>query len=333
MHSQKYVKRAKALLASFAVITMVIAQPLAACAWTWNAQQQQIVNNMLNGREALLVGDYTQAKQCMNNILQLDSYYASAYYYRALAYQYEGNAGAAAADYGIYAQRTGDDEAKSLSLQLGARKLGSSVLSATMSSVISSAQVTDEAGNVREMTEQEKAAVRGMMQGGTDAADEAYMDQYGDKTDHAKYKNLLACRDAVYASTEERYDIDENQVVCCGMGRTAICFDSSDIVVVEEETADPFNPFSPIIEGRKEKITDRDPVKENAVYILSAPYTSIEVNRDSVTVYVPKGTQIVSLYEGVRGTEVEVFQSDFTMRAGERDQYNLMARYVKFTAV
>ena len=53
--------RFKAALAALALSVAVLAQPLTASAWMLNANQQQLVDNLTTGREALLLGNYTQA--------------------------------------------------------------------------------------------------------------------------------------------------------------------------------------------------------------------------------------------------------------------------------
>ena len=119
-------------------------------------EQQQLVDNLTSGQEALLLGNYAQAVNDLSRAVELNSNSVSAYYYRARALQYMGRSTDAAADYsrvavmtrnGNYGSRYSD--AQSLALQLGATSVGTSVFGNVLSGAAAGAQVTGPDGQQR----------------------------------------------------------------------------------------------------------------------------------------------------------------------------------------
>ena len=111
-------KKWKAAFAALALSVALLAQPLTASAWMLDAEQQQLVDNLTSGQEALLLGNYAQAVNDLSRAVELNSNSVSAYYYRARALQYMGRSTDAAADYsrvavmtrnGNYGSRYSDD--------------------------------------------------------------------------------------------------------------------------------------------------------------------------------------------------------------------------------
>ena len=92
-------KKWKAAFAALAMSVALLAQPLTASAWMLDAEQQQLVDNLTSGQEALLLGNYAQAVNDLSRAVELNSNSVSAYYYRAKALQYMGRSTDAAADY------------------------------------------------------------------------------------------------------------------------------------------------------------------------------------------------------------------------------------------
>lgn len=142
-------KKWKAAFAALALSVALLAQPLTASAWMLDAEQQQLVDNLTSGQEALLLGNYAQAVNDLSRAVELNSNSVSAYYYRARALQYMGRSTDAAADYsrvavmtrnGNYGSRYSD--AQSLALQLGATSVGTSVFGNVLSGAAAGAQVT-----------------------------------------------------------------------------------------------------------------------------------------------------------------------------------------------
>lgn len=83
-------KKWKAAFAALALSVALLAQPLTASAWMLDAEQQQLVDNLTSGQEALLLGNYAQAVNDLSRAVELNSNSVSAYYYRAKALQYMG---------------------------------------------------------------------------------------------------------------------------------------------------------------------------------------------------------------------------------------------------
>lgn len=83
-------KKWKAAFAALALSVALLAQPLTASAWMLDAEQQQLVDNLTSGQEALLLGNYAQAVNDLSRAVELNSNSVSAYYYRARALQYMG---------------------------------------------------------------------------------------------------------------------------------------------------------------------------------------------------------------------------------------------------
>ena len=92
-------RKLKAAFAALALSVALLAQPLTASAWMLDAEQQQLVDNLTSGQEALLLGNYAQAVNDLSRAVELNSNSVSAYYYRAKALQYMGRSTDAAADY------------------------------------------------------------------------------------------------------------------------------------------------------------------------------------------------------------------------------------------
>ena len=137
-------RKTKKLRAAFAALVLsaaLLVQPLTASAWMLNAEQQQLVDNLTSGREALLLGNYNQAINDLSRAVQLNGNSVSAYYYRARALQYLGRSSEAAADYSRVAVMTRNgsyggeySDASSLAAQLGVTTVGTSIFSGVLSS-------------------------------------------------------------------------------------------------------------------------------------------------------------------------------------------------------
>lgn len=346
--------RIKAALAALALGVAVLAQPLTASAWMLDANQQQLVDNLTSGREALLLGNYAQAVNDLSRAIQLNGSSTSAYYYRARAYQYMGRSTDAAADYSRVALMTRSggmysrySDAQSLAIQLGASSVGTSVLTGAITSATAGAQVTDPDGTTRQATEEEVALAQKLMQAETQpAVDSVYQDRFGDPTDNAGVQEVVNKRTAALTATEETYTASTNETIYCGSGHTAICFNGSKTIEIPEkqvtteqmveEIVDRLNPLSPIMSLFKEKeeeVQDFAPCYEKITYDLSAPYTSITTESGKVKVNVPVGTQVKVLYTVSEGVSVGVDYYTFTVDAGEKLKDSCLSGNIYFVGV
>ena len=348
--------RFKAALAALALSVAVLAQPLTASAWMLNANQQQLVDNLTTGREALLLGNYTQAVNDLSRAIQLNASSTSAYYYRARAYQYMGRSSDAAADYSrvvMMAKSSGGylpaqySDAQSLSIQLGASSIGTSVLTGAITSAAGSVQITGQDGTTRQATPEEAAMVQKIMQGETQPAmDDVYRERFGDPTDHAGVQEVVNKRTAALTATEETYSTNANETIYCGSGHTAICFNGSETIDIPEkevtteqmveEIVDRLNPLSPItslFKAKEEEVQDFAPSYEKITYALSAPYTAIATEEGKVKVSVPVGTQVKVLYTVSEGVSVGVDYYTFTVDVGEKLKDNCLSGSIYFVGV
>lgn len=268
-------KKWKAAFAALALSVALLAQPLTASAWMLDAEQQQLVDNLTSGQEALLLGNYAQAVNDLSRAVELNSNSVSAYYYRARALQYMGRSTDAAADYsrvavmtrnGNYGSRYSD--AQSLALQLGATSVGTSVFGNVLSGAAAGAQVTGPDGQQRQATAEEAAAVKQVMDAYTQPVlDSAYQQQFADLTDHAGVQEVVNKRTAALTATEETYGTTDKETIYCGSGRTGICIDGSDTIEIEkkaptasdlvEQVVDELNPLSAWM--KDDKPTDHAP--------------------------------------------------------------------------
>ena len=66
-------KKWKAAFAALALSVALLAQPLTASAWMLDAEQQQLVDNLTSGQEALLLGNYAQAVNDLSLLLSCQS--------------------------------------------------------------------------------------------------------------------------------------------------------------------------------------------------------------------------------------------------------------------
>ena len=236
-------RKLKAAVAALVLSVALLAQPLTASAWMLDAEQQQLVDNLTSGQEALLLGNYAQAVNDLSRAVELNSNSVSAYYYRAKALQYMGRSTDAAADYsrvavmtrnGNYGSRYSD--AQSLALQLGATSVGTSVFGNVLSGAAAGAQVTGPDGQQRQATAEEAAAVKQVMDAYTQPVlDSAYQQQFADLTDHAGVQEVANKRTAALTATEETYGTTDKETIYCGSGRTGICIDGSDTIEIEKK--------------------------------------------------------------------------------------------------
>lgn len=348
--------RIKAALAALALGVAVLAQPLTASAWMLNANQQQLVDNLTSGREALLQGNYAQAVNDLSRAIQLNGSSTSAYYYRARAYQYMGRSSDAAADYSRVALMTKSgssymssrySDAQSLAIQLGASSVGTSVLTGAITSATAGAQVTDQDGTTRQATPEEAALAQKIMQAETQPAlDDVYKERFGDPTDNAGVQEVVNKRTAALTATEETYTTNDNETIYCGSGHTAICFNGAKTIDIPEkevtteqmveEIVDRLNPLSSItslFKAKEEEVKDFPPCYEKITYDLSAPYTSITTEDGKVKISVPVGTQVKVLYTVSEGVSVGVDYYTFTVDAGEKLKDSCLSGNIYFVGV
>jgi len=343
-------------LAALVLGVAVLAQPLTASAWLLDAEQQQVVNNLTSGREALLQGNYQQAVSDLSRVIQLSGSNIGAYYYRARAYQYMGRSSDAAADYsrvammtrsknGYYSSYYGD--AQSLAIQLGASSIGTTVLSGAIADATASAQVTDADGTQRQVTAEEAALAQQLMASQTQPAlTESYQLQFGDPVDNAGVQEVVSKRTAALTGPEETYTIGEKETLYCGSGRTGLCFNGADTIELVEKTKttdemaeeilDRLNPLSPIVtifQGEKEEVKDYAPRYVKLSYSLSNPYTSIVTENGKTKISVPTGTQVKVLYSVSEGVSVGVDYYTFTVDPGEKMQDSSLQSSVYFVGV
>ena len=240
-------RKTKKLRAAFAALVMsaaLLVQPLTASAWMLNAEQQQLVDNLTSGREALLLGNYNQAVNDLSRAVQLNGNSVSAYYYRARALQYMGRSSEAAADYSRVAVMTRNgsyggeySDAASLAAQLGVTTVGTSIFSGVLSSAATGAQVTGADGQQRQATEEEAAMIKKLMDSQTQPqVDAVYQEKFADPTDHAGVQEVVNKRTAALTATEETYATTDKETIYCGNGRTGICINGSDTIEIEQKT-------------------------------------------------------------------------------------------------
>ena len=342
-------KKWKAAFAALALSVALLAQPLTASAWMLDAEQQQLVDNLTSGQEALLLGNYAQAVNDLSRAVELNSNSVSAYYYRARALQYMGRSTDAAADYsrvavmtrnGNYGSRYSD--AQSLALQLGATSVGTSVFGNVLSGAAAGAQVTGPDGQQRQATAEEAAAVKQVMDAYTQPVlDSAYQQRFADLTDHAGVQEVVNKRTAALTATEETYATTEKETIYCGSGRTGICIDGSDTIEIEkkaptasdlvEQVVDELNPLSAWM--KDDKPTDHAPRYEKVAYSLSNPYTSITIEQatkkngtNKIKIHVPVGTQVKVL----SNTSDGVSYHTFTVSRGEKIQTSTLSGSIVF---
>ena len=340
-------KKWKAAFAALALSVALLAQPLTASAWMLDAEQQQLVDNLTSGQEALLLGNYAQAVNDLSRAVELNSNSVSAYYYRAKALQYMGRSTDAAADYsrvavmtrnGNYGSRYSD--AQSLALQLGATSVGTSVFGNVLSGAAAGAQVTGPDGQQRQATAEEAAAVKQVMDAYTQPVlDSAYQQQFADLTDHAGVQEVVNKRTAALTATEETYGTTEKETIYCGS-----CIDGSDTIEIEkkaptasdlvEQVVDELNPLSAL---KDDKPTDHAPRYEKVAYSLSNPYTSITIEQatkkngtNKIKIHVPVGTQVKVLSNTSDGVSVGVSYHTFTVSRGEKIQTSTLSGSIIF---
>ena len=346
-------RKLKAAFAALALSVALLAQPLTASAWMLDAEQQQLVDNLTSGQEALLLGNYAQAVNDLSRAVELNSNSVSAYYYRAKAMQYMGRSTDAAADYsrvavmtrnGNYGSRYSD--AQSLALQLGATSVGTSVFGNVLSGAAAGAQVTGPDGQQRQATAEEAAAVKQVMDAYTQPVlDSAYQQQFADLTDHAGVQEVVNKRTAALTATEETYGTTDKETIYCGSGRTGICIDGSDTIEIEkkvptasdlvEQVVDELNPLSAWM--KDDKPTDHAPRYEKVAYSLSNPYTSITIEQatkkngtNKIKIHVPVGTQVKVLSNTSDGVSVGVSYHTFTVSRGEKIQTSTLSGSIVF---
>ena len=352
-------RKTKKLRAAFAALVMsaaLLVQPLTASAWMLNAEQQQLVDNLTSGREALLLGNYNQAVNDLSRAVQLNGNSVSAYYYRARALQYMGRSSEAAADYSRVAVMTRNgsyggeySDAASLAAQLGVTTVGTSIFSGVLSSAATGAQVTGADGQQRQATEEEAAMIKKLMDSQTQPqVDAVYQEKFADPTDHAGVQEVVNKRTAALTATEETYATTDKETIYCGNGRTGICINGSDTIEIEQKTPtasdlvehviDQLNPFSSITSMfQEEKPTDYAPRYEKIAYSLSSPYTSIPTEQaaqknasNKVKIHVPVGTQVKVLFTASDGVSVGVYYHTFTVDRGEKIQTNTISGNIIF---
>lgn len=349
-------KRMKTALAALVLSVALLAQPLTASAWMLDAEQQQLVDNLTSGREALLLGNYSQAINDLSRAVQLNSNSVSAYYYRAKALQYSGRSSEAAADYSRVALMTrggnyGNEysDASSLAAQLGVTTVGTSIFTDVLSSAAASAQVTGSDGQQRQATEEEAAVIKQLMDSQTQPQfDALYQQKFADPTDHAGVQEVVNKRTAALTAPEETYATTDKETIYCGSGRTGICINGSDTIEIEkkaptasdlvEHVIDQLNPFSSITSlFQEDKPTDHAPRYEKIAYSLSNPYTAITTEQaarknasDKVKIHVPVGTQVKVLFTASDGVSVGVYYHTFTVDRGEKIQTNTISGNIIF---
>lgn len=346
-------KRLKAAFAALVLSMALLAQPLTASAWMLDAEQQQLVDNLTSGREALLLGNYNQAVNDLSRAVQLNGNSVSAYYYRARALQYLGRSSEAAADYSRAAVMTRNgsyggeySDASSLAAQLGVTTVGTSIFSGVLSSAAAGAQVTGADGQQRQATEEEAAMIKKLMDSQTQPqVDAVYQEKFADPTDHAGVQEVVNKRTAALTATEETYATTDKETIYCGSGRTGICINGSDTIEIEkkaptasdlvEHVIDQLNPFSSLFQ--EDKPTDHAPRYEKITYSLSNPYTSITVEQaasrnasNKVKIHVPVGTQVKVLFTASDGVSVGVYYHTFTVDHGEKIQTSTISGNIIF---
>ena len=346
-------KRLKAAFAALVLSMALLAQPLTASAWMLDAEQQQLVDNLTSGREALLLGNYNQAVNDLSRAVQLNGNSVSAYYYRAKALQYLGRSSEAAADYSRVALMTrggsysGEySDASSLAAQLGTATVGTSIFTGVLSSAAAGAQVTGADGQQRQATEEEAAMIKQLMDSQSQPQfDALYQQQFADPTDHAGVQEVVNKRTAALTATEETYATTDKETIYCGSGHTGICINGSDTIEIEkkaptasdlvEHVTDQLNPFSSLFQ--EDKPTDHAPRYEKIAYSLSNPYTSITTEQaasrnasNKVKIHVPVGTQVKVLFTASDGVSVGVYYHTFTVDHGEKIQTSTISGNIIF---
>lgn len=352
------VRRVKAAFAAVLLCVAVAAQPIAASAWTLDDDQQMFVDSMIAGRESLMMGDYDSAINSLNRALQYRSNSASAYFYRAQAKQYRGNASEAVSDYSAVMRLTDKNstyyaQAKSMALQLGVSDTGTTIGSGLLQAALSSvAQVEEATGETRGMTKEERELYQQSLDSYTQkGVGSVYYERFGDHSDIESVREVYNKRNAVLAGIEETYSTNEKETIYCGSGRTGICLIGSDSIQIEEkqptvddlieDIVDELNPFSglvSVLKGGEEEVVDYAPKYEKIAFSLSNPYTAVETetvekrNQKSSTVkiHLPIGTQVKMLSLNSEGINVGAEYEDFIVEPGAKTKAYTLSGSIVF---
>lgn len=344
------VRRVKAAFAAALLCAVVAAQPLAASAWTLDDDQQMFVDSMIAGRESLLLGDYDRAINSLDRAIEYRPKSADAYFYRAQAKQYRGSVSEAVSDYstviwladkdsGCYAQ------AKTMALRLGVTDVGISIGSGLLQSSLSSAEIVEQSGEKRSLTEEE----RQLFQQEIDSyiQKDVYYERFGDHSDHDSVREVYNKRTEVLAVIEETYSTTEKETIYCGSGRTGICIIGSDSIQLEKkettvvgligDVVDRLNPFSAlmtILKGKEEEVVDYAPKYEKLAFSLSNPYTAVETETgetsSKVRIHLPIGTRVKMLNLNSEGLDVSAEYEDFMVEPGAKTKAYTLSGSIVF---
>lgn len=331
------VQKIKAAFVAAFLCVAVAACPITASAWTLENDQQMFVDSMIAGREALLLGDYDSAINSLNRAIEYYPNRVEAYFYRAQAKQYRGNASEAVSDYSTVIRLADRDsgfytQAKTMALRLSVTDAGMSLGSRLFQTSLSSAEVVEQGGEKRSLTEVERQQLQWEMD--SYFQKEVYEKRFGDHSDHDGVRTVYNKGNAVLAGIEETYSTTEKETIYCGSGRTGICIIGSDSIQIKEkeptiggllgEIVDRVNPFSAlmtILKG-KEEVVDHAPRYEKLVFSLSNPYTAIRTETgetsSKVKVYLPIGTRVRMLSLNSEGLDVGAVYEGFVVEPGEK---------------